>query len=364
MAGQLPEGFVEVLSSDFALGWAQTQMDRPAHVYARLEDEIIGTARADIFRADLATALPSADPAASILSGETGSETELHRAERRNAFVIPFDNPVPADRLIDVTVHTMHSPRNLERSGKLRLIEAHPLQIFILGSPRSGTSEMAATLAKVLRLPWLGESHVAPLFAQAADALSGDRDGGNRVLQLMSEQSMRSVVTTAFRKFYYYAHGSSSFLDKTPGVPTIKVAPFLHECFPTSKVIYLRRNGISNVLSRMKKFGGNFSEHCADWAAAITSWDDVKDKVPSYVEIDQEAMLADPDGVALKVASYLGIAHAAGDVAASFRAGTNERTGAGIGHATLTSTDWDDTQKAVFRATCGTVMSRHGYSMD
>lgn len=76
---------------------------------------------------------------------------------------------------------------------------------------------MGATLSKTFNLSWLGEFHANVLIDQA-------------------------------RLAYYIMHGSASFVDKTPGVPMIRSAPFLADCFQDAKFICLRRNGISNVL--------------------------------------------------------------------------------------------------------------------
>ena len=41
-----------------------------------------------------------------------------------------------------------------------------PLQVFIVGAPRSGTSILFYAMSKVLLLPGFGESHVMPLFRE------------------------------------------------------------------------------------------------------------------------------------------------------------------------------------------------------
>jgi hypothetical protein len=156
-------------------------------------------------------------------------------------------------------------------------------------------------------------------------------------------------------------HGSASFLDKTPGIPMIRAVPFVAECFPGARFIYLRRNGISNVLSRIAKFGGPFDRHCADWAAAMDVWAELRTKLRHYLEVDQEAMLEQPASVARKVADYLGAPEAADGIAARFATGRREHTGAGVTHAALATTGWTEEETRIFRRICAATMQREGY---
>ena len=141
----------------------------------------------------------------------------------------------------------------------------------------------------------------------------------------------------------------------------IEATPFLSRCFPAAKFIFMRRNGISNVLSRVARFGGPFNEHCADWAAAMMAWADVKKALPSYLEVDQESMLELPEIVGSEIAAYLDEAAATGAIGSSLRAGSRERTGAGIGRTTLAATGWTEEEIAMFRDICGSAMAANGY---
>jgi hypothetical protein len=328
-----------------------------------LDDEVLGFSRAALVRKDLQRKAAVEDLAASILGGAVGDEVTRPN-EQANAFVIAFDIKAPYARLREIRVQAVGGDAPFPHSAELRIDRDRQLQVFVLGSPRSGTSECAATLAKVLELPWLGEGHAAPAFKSAADLLSGDPAAQSDLLKFMAAQSFRGIASNAFRRMYYYMHGSASFLDKTPGAPMIEAAAFLTESFPNGKFIFMRRNGISNVLSRMTKFAGPFEDHCRDWAAAMAAWSRVKGKLPHSLEIDQEVMLADPELVAAHLASYLGVERAQPDIASSLRTGTLERTGAGIGRTTLAATGWSELQMNRFREICGPMMAQCGYPMD
>ena len=230
-----------------------------------------------------------------------------------------------------------------------------------MGSPRSGTSQLGATLTKVLGLPWLGEGHGAPLFASAADALSGDINGENGLVRFMARQKFRQIAIDAAKSAYFYMHTSASFVDKTPGVKMIMAAPFLNECFPESRFIFQRRNPVSNVLSRMVKFGGHFESHCRDWASAMNEWLKVRDQLPHYVEIQQEEMLEAPERVAKTLADYIGVPDCADRICQSLRTDSLERTGAGMGQTDRLRVGWTSDQIAAFDKICGPAMKAFGY---
>jgi hypothetical protein len=339
-------GVVEIASQDFVSGWAADDSQRqPAHVCATLDGRVLGFARADIKRRDL-EALAS------------GGELFAH------AFLILFDHSLPEAALARIEVRSLHGDAPAYRNERLRIDRSPQMRIFVLGSPRSGTSELAATLADVFALPWLGEGHSPPQYAAAAEALTGDSESANALPRFMAQQNLRKIAVDAVRRSYYFMHGSASFLDKTPGVPMIKSAAFLTEAFPDARFIYVQRNGISNVLSRMIKFGGSFDRNCADWAASVTAWSVTRKLLPHSLEIRQEDMLARPGDVATQIAAYLNLPESAEPLATRLASGTRERTGAGIGRVTLDATGWNGNEIAIFRRICSNAMLLAGYETD
>ena len=178
------------------------------------------------------------------------------------AFIIVFTRPIAAELVQAINVLIVGQAATLPRAKQVKIDRSPSLRLFLMGSPRSGTSQLGSTLTKVLGLPWLGEGHGAPLFASAAEALSGDIGAENGLVRYMARQNFRQIAIEAAKSAYFYMHGSASFVDKTPGVKMIAAAPFLNECFPESRFIFQRRNPVANVLSRMAKFGGSFEAHC------------------------------------------------------------------------------------------------------
>jgi hypothetical protein len=334
------EGRVEIVTRYFASGWATRNSAGAEHVVARRQGRFLGMAVADMPRGDL-----------------------VGQAKPRRGFVILFNTPLRADEVADVRVSPWNDSYPLAMAKDIHRGLSSLRQVIVVGSPRSGTSELAATISGVLDLPWMGELHAAGSFARAAEALSTGPSTDESVARRFAESGARTLAFEAARKFYYLVHRSASFLDKTPGTDMIRALPFMRECFPEAKIVSVRRNGISNVLSRLAKFGGDFEEHCNDWAAAVNAWDEVKNDLGPILEVEQEAMLERPEVVARDLARFLESPAIAGPITASLRSGSHERTGAGIGKATFSSTGWSADQIDCFRTVCGPVMVRLGYAM-
>lgn len=325
------------------MGWASvTAANAFSHVFAMLGTEVIGFGVANISRPD------------------------LDRARRENrldayGFLIVFSRPVPADSVPAIDVFMVGHNAVLARGKQLKIDRTPPLRLFLFGSPRSGTSELGSTLTKVLGLAWLGEGHAAHLFQGAANAMSGDASSENGLVRFIAHQHFRQIAIEAAKRAYFYMHASASFVDKTPGVKMITAAPFLNECFPGSRFIFLRRNPVGNVLSRMVKFGGSFEAHCKDWAAAMEEWLKIRALLPHYIEIQQEDMLQAPDRVAATIAEYVGVPGSADPICESLRTGSRERTGAGVGKTDRHQVGWSPEQIKVFEGICGHAMREFGY---
>lgn len=340
----LKKGSVDILSKEFALGWAESDERAPAHLYAVLSDNVIGSGAARLKRRDL---------------------EQLNAGDGLSAkgFIILYDKAIEDADVAKVEVRFSHSQAVIPHAPKVRVDRQPQMRLFILGSPRSGTSELGSTLTKTFGLPWLGEGHAAHLFANAAQSLAGKIDSPIGFVRFMAQQNFRSLAVDTARTAYYAIHSSGSFLDKTPGHPMISAAPFLRDCFPDAKFIFLRRNGVSNVLSRMVKFGGDFREHCLDWAKAMSEWIKVREKLPHFLEIEQEDMLAKPASVAASIASYLGAFDKQDEISESLRSGSMERTGAGIGRTSLSQTGWSEDQKIIFQKVCRPMMEAFSYDL-
>jgi hypothetical protein len=340
------QGQVEVLSTDFAIGWAAVGRDDAySHVIASLEGKVLGSSRADMFREDLEAA-------------------RLVHSINGRAFVVAFYDPVPPADLERVSIRVLETGLALRTAAKVKIESRTNTRIFLLGSPRSGTSQLGATLAACLSLAWTGEAHAAPRFAAAAEQLGGDPTSPNEFVRSLAAWNFRRLAIDAARRGYFFIHSSSSFLDKTPGVAMVRAAPFIAECFPDAKFVFIRRHPISNIVSRMARFGGDFEEHCNDWATTMHEWMRVRPLLPNYLDLEQEEMASAPDHVATRLAQFLGRPDLLGQLSASLSSGFLEKTGAGTNCVTLSQTNWTSEQKARFTSICDVTMRAFGYYAD
>jgi len=339
-------GRVELLSTEFAMGWASLSAGGTfAPVIATLDGEVIGSSVARLVRPDL----------------------ERKRDEgnlNARAFLIVFSRAIPAEKVASVLVISSPDWRPLPHTRGVKIDQTAPMRLFLMGSPRSGTSELGSTLTQVLAIPWLGEGHAAPLFAAAADALAGDVEAPNGLVRLMAKQDYRAYVIELTKQAYFVMHASASFLDKTPGVPTISAAPFLFECFPEARFIFQRRNPVANVLSRLAKFDGSFEAHCRDWTAAMNEWLKDRPLLPHYLEVEQEEMQNSPEKVGAAIADYVGLPQHGASIARSLASNARERTGAGLGRSRLADTGWSPAQIGRFREICGPAAKAFSYDID
>ena len=294
------------------------------------------------------------------------SRPDLERARQEGqlnayAFIVVFDRPIAPELVHSIKVFVVGQTAPIPETKQVKLDQSPTLRLFVMGSPRSGTSQLGQTLTQVLNLPWLGEGHGAPLFASAANSLTGDINDRNGIARFMAQQDFRQIAIQAAKKAYFYLHGSASFIDKTPGIKMIGSAPFLNQCFPGSRYIFLRRNPVNNVMSRMVKFGGSFEHHCMDWAGAMNEWLKVRTQLPHYVEIQQEDMLESPDQVGKVLAEYIGMPHIADGISQSLKKDSLERTGAGDGGTEQLRAAWTPEQAKAFEKICRPIMQAFGY---
>ena len=135
-------GFVEILSTEFVSGWASdAELDPMLPVMvAKLGNEILGWSICRFARRDL--------PAGA-------------------AFVIPFLRTIDETQVSEVEVFHLRAMTPLKRGMAARIEATPPLQVFVVGSPRSGTSQLGKCISEVFSLPWFGEGHGAPALGEA-----------------------------------------------------------------------------------------------------------------------------------------------------------------------------------------------------
>ena len=241
------------------------------------------------------------------------------------------------------------------------------LNVFILGSPRSGTSITYYAMREVVGLKGRGESHVLPVFHRMLHqfytytvefqkhpgVLAGDLD------VLLLRESFHAYL----RDFYARAYGGDAFVDKTPGAEAIRGCDLILGTFPAARILLLQRNGIEVVNSFQSKFGASFENACQSWVHVVEAAQQMTATRPEVLVVDQFDLTNRAQEASAAIADYLERPDLASRLAAFFTERRVERQSEHdwTKRLTLADTTWTDPQKAHFVAVCGPSMASLGY---
>lgn len=241
--------------------------------------------------------------------------------------------------------------------------------VFVLGSPRSGTSITYYAMREVFGLPGKGEGHVLPVYQRMLHEhrryVAEFATRGGTLAQALDHASLRVTLIEHLRAFFAAQYPDGTFVDKTPGAEAILGAPLIRAAFPTARILLTRRTGIEVVQSYRRKFDAAFADACKAWAACMTALQRTREAKVEALELDQFDYTNAPDAVAAEIATHLGRPEAAGPLAMFLAA---RRTDQLSGHdwrrrLTLAETDWSAEDRAVFEQHCGPAMQAFGYPM-
>ena len=243
------------------------------------------------------------------------------------------------------------------------------LKVFIVGSPRSGTSITFYAMRNVMQLPGLGESHVFPIFQRMIhDFYKYSKEFAENKEVMAHNLDTRLFKTSLFnyiRDMYARVYAGDRWVDKTPGGECVRGIPLIMDAFPDAKVIIARRTGIETVNSILKKFSVPFDHACNIWNVAAKETMQIRQLGIGVLEVDQFDMTNNPGSTGQRITSFLGHPEKATEMA-EFFAGT--RTDQLSKHdwsrrVTMDDAGWTDAEKEVFLKICGPMMRAFGYPM-
>lgn len=248
--------------------------------------------------------------------------------------------------------------------------------LFILGAPRSGTSQMLRLARDVLGYRggdegsvWQSVKALDDHFRRVAHGLAdADPEGlrGFSLMRLSREKIVHEYVRSLIG-FHEREYGAGPLVDKTPGGEMIAAAPILKAHLPSARFIFMKRRGIENVLSQGRRFPSRtFEAACQQWARPMQRWLEVRDTLkPDCIEVDQWELDATPAAVARRVTAFLGRGDP-GEVERYLATHFPEKTQVGrySEYVSLQNTRWDEQQQQHFCDTCAELMSAFGYVMD
>ena len=351
-------GNVDHLGIERVSGWAwdPTLPDARLTVWIEVNGSIVGTAVADTHRDDLV--------GAGIGDGRHGFNVSL-----------PGTGPREGDRFrclvsgptFSILLGRLAKPAPVVRSsGPL----ASP--VFIVGSPRSGTTVLAGALR---RAGYFGfnEGHLLNLLAPIGGLVERHfahhslSDGG-QLLSHIDRQVVIETLSRALAKVQSRFNARDPWFDKTPDVSMIHSSNMLARLWPGSTFVFAKRRAIENIVSRIKKFPDNsFEAHCASWSDTMAAWRKVRDSGIRAIEIDQYDIARDPADTAAQLGAFLGLTDESVQLMASEMAEAHpQRSDEGSTRRVLTmdSCGWTEAEVAIFRNTCAGEMEAYGYTLD
>ena len=147
----------------------------------------------------------------------------------------------------------------------------HPTSpIFIVGSPRSGTTVLAAALEYIDAgyIPHI-EGHLMPWLLEGVDRVKNDKSPENTAFLPVSIchgnnfQKLLYYLAKCIDNFEYqiaYENnrpvGNGRWIDKTPDIYQLRILPTLQEVFPSSQIIFTYRHPHDVALSILNVWPG------------------------------------------------------------------------------------------------------------
>lgn len=244
--------------------------------------------------------------------------------------------------------------------------------IFIVGSPRSGTSILIDGL---LAAGYNGfrEGNFLPLIRGFDRAIDHHfRTFGTPSEKVLAgkidRQRFSKQIYDVFKQHVEEWNPHAPWMDKSGNPEMIQAIPVLLKLWPNAGFIFAKRRGIENVVSRLKKFPGHsFEYHCSDWSSNMAAWRAARDYSGlQAIEIDQQDMAQHPEKTAKDLAAFVGaneeLAH---KITATFSLERPQQTEEGSANRTLdlNSVNWTSEQTDTFMRLCWSEMQLYGYSL-
>ena len=371
------EGYLGQVLSEQVFGWAFDRERPGLHLSVDIYcgERRLGSTTADLYRPDLAL-------------GRIGAGD--------HAFSFRFNEPLGPQELANVLVRVYRQKdptafRELPRfvpglSASVEVAAKAPpdtyrddtqFPVFVLGAPRSGTSAVAQAL--MAATPYSGRYEgqildlLAPLlnevrrfYESKAEELAHPERGS--MIQAIPREYFDKGIKALFAEVLRPLTRSSHWCDKTPSPDMIWGAPHMLRMWPNAKFIFVRRRGLENLRSRLRKFPTlSFEEQCQYWTACMEAWRAVRTELLGRaLEVDQYFIARHPARAAQAIGALLSLLpKEAEQLAHVLRRHQPERTGANVLDICDAHTmGWDAAQWATFERLCGPTMEAYGYARE
>jgi hypothetical protein len=246
--------------------------------------------------------------------------------------------------------------------------------VFIVGSARSGTSALVDGLMSV-GFHGFREGMLLSLISKIGQLTEQHfkvfgKGKKRNMLASVDKDKLKDSLFQVLKDAASELNATPPWLDKTGSPEMIRSIPPILRLWPDAAVIFAKRRGIENVLSRIKKFPAHdFEHHCQSWAANMTAWRRIRTQLPAgtFVEVDQQDMIQQPEKVAEALAKLLRLPDAqVRKLATTFQSKRPQQTDKDSATRvySLKTSGFSDEQAATFLNLCKEEMEAFGYSTD
>ena len=246
-----------------------------------------------------------------------------------------------------------------------------PLRVFVIGSPRSGTSVLLRAMHEIFGLPAHGESHVIPAVAHAVHHLRQyferfETQSEDLLIKLLPVDVIAEAIYANIRSFYAGTYGEGGFADKTPSDEAIYSVGVIPAIFPDAHIIMTRRSGVEVVESYRKKFKAGFRDACENWVRVMEGILRARTLSIPLLEVDQFDFTNATADVSARIAEFLGQPERAAALTEFLSTSREDKLSAHdwSQRMTLTNAPWSKDEKALFAELCGPLMDAFGYPME
>jgi Sulfotransferase family len=362
------EGYIDVLNDTSVGGWAFCPglPDTKVNIEINLEGETLLTGISEAYREDLQIA---------------------GKGDGNCSFLFNFEERLTPPQMKNLTVYAsvdgnekvlLEQPKEATISSDHKTSKTSNSPVFIIGAARSGTSAIFQSLMTTGAFSGYEEGFFLQILDPILDGVKDYYFNDNFEDAFSSERNTLianippSVVQEGFisvvKTIVSTNMKGSRWVDKTPTYKAILFAKRAAEIWPDSIFIYMHRNGIENLCSRLNKFPDvSFSDLCKDWQRCVLSWKAIKDSLPvdRYLELDQADLTPKSRHVAIKIARLAGLSRNEEDQIAEYlakhRPESSLRRQIGDSDEFGFPFDWDEEMRQTFLQNCEKGMVELGY---
>jgi hypothetical protein len=352
MTAEPPLGFVERLDASSATGWALDGPDGPALIQAWSGLGLAGEAWAKTPREDVSAALKT--------HGRSGG-----------GFTLYFERALSMEEQEGLVLRA--GGRTLPRVATLAA-SRRAFPVFIVGSPRSGTSILTIALQRAGYTGFEEGNFLSLLTRLHEDVDAHFHNFGTDHHGVLTAHidpcGLKTRLAEVLRAQVEPFYGGRPWFDKTGNPEMITAIPALRSLWPDAVFIFAKRRGIENLASRLRKFPQyDFAYHCRDWARNMAGWRALRAVCPDLraLEVDQRHIAEAPAATAMALGTFLNLQPAAIETIKQVFSGERPQEtapGTAVRRMTLASTGWGEDLQEQFRALCGAEMAAFHYTED